>query len=92
MVFPGQILRNKEGEVVTEEQIKKYEAEMRAKGVGTGGLVTDANPVEKAQPSASAKTAASADKSTLSASAGKTSAPKSDAKTAAKKEVPGDLF
>lgn len=91
MVFPGQILRNKEGEVVTEEQIKKYEAEMRAKGVGTGGLVTDANPVEKAQPSVSAK-AASADKSAPSASAGKASAPKSDAKAAAKKEVPGDLF
>ena len=36
-IFPGQVLRTKEGEVVTEEQIRSYEKEMRAKGVGVGG-------------------------------------------------------
>lgn len=35
-LFPGQILRTKEGEIVTEEQIRNYEREMRAKGVGLG--------------------------------------------------------
>ena len=35
-LFPGQVLRTKEGEVVTEEQIREYEKQMRAKGVGTG--------------------------------------------------------
>jgi len=35
-IFPGQVLRTKEGEVVTEEQIREYEKQMRAKGVGTG--------------------------------------------------------
>lgn len=91
MVFPGQILRNKEGEVVTEEQIKKYEAEMRAKGVGTGGVVVDAKSPEKDAPSVSTKAAAS---EKPAPSAGKTSsaASKSDSKAAAKKEIPGDLF
>ncbi|HBG66230.1 MAG TPA: recombinase RecA [Treponema sp.] len=41
-IFPGQVLRTKEGAVVTEEQIRDYEKQMRAKGVGTGTLVTDA--------------------------------------------------
>ncbi len=46
-VFPGQVLRTKEGEVVSEAEIQEYERQMRAKGVGTGNLVTDAE-----QPSA----------------------------------------
>lgn len=37
-IFPGQVLRTKEGEVVTEEQIREYEKQMRAKGVGTGSV------------------------------------------------------
>lgn len=37
-LFPGQVLRTKEGEVVTSEQIREYEKQMRAKGVGTGNL------------------------------------------------------
>lgn len=36
-IFPGQVLRTKEGEIVTKEQIAAYEKEMRAKGVGLGG-------------------------------------------------------
>lgn len=43
MLFPGLVLHTKEGEVVTKEQILKYEQEMHAKGVGTGGLKTDAS-------------------------------------------------
>src|SRR5574344_1118158 len=45
-IFPGQVLRTKEGEVVTEAQILAYEKEMRAKGVGVGGLPTDKMPEE----------------------------------------------
>ncbi len=41
-LFPGQVLRTKEGEVVTEAEIQEYERQMRAKGVGTGSLPTDA--------------------------------------------------
>ena len=40
-LFPGQVLRTKEGEVVTKEQIAAYEKEMRAKGVGLGGSVPE---------------------------------------------------
>lgn len=35
-IFPGQVLRTKEGEVVTEQQIRDYEMKMRSLGVGTG--------------------------------------------------------
>ena len=45
-LFPGQVLRTKEGEVVTKEQIAAYEKEMRAKGVGLGGSV----PEKTAEP------------------------------------------
>ncbi len=41
-LFPGQVLRTKEGEPVSDAEIKEYERQMRAKGVGTGSLVTDA--------------------------------------------------
>lgn len=51
-IFPGQVLRTKEGEVVTKEQILQYEKEMRAKGVGTGSIVEspakEEKPAEKA--------------------------------------------
>ncbi len=49
MLFPGLVLHTKEGEVVTKEQILKYEQEMHAKGVGTGGLKTDAVPPSSAE-------------------------------------------
>ncbi len=81
MIFPGQVLRTKEGEIVTDSQIKAYEAAMRAKGVGTGGLVTDATPPaeEKAAPEKEAAPAKAASKTTAK-------------KTAAAKEVPDELF
>ena len=61
-IFPGQVLRTKEGEVVTEEQIREYEKQMRAKGVGVGNLPTDANSAPAEKPAekpakASSKTA-----------------------------------
>lgn len=40
-IFPGQVLRTKEGEVVTKEQILQYEKEMREKGVGAGAAQPD---------------------------------------------------
>ena len=62
-IFPGQVLRTKEGEVVTKEQILQYEKEMRAKGVGTGSIVDspskEEKPAEKA-PDAEEKTAKAA--------------------------------
>lgn len=62
-IFPGQVLRTKEGEVVTKEQILQYEKEMRAKGVGTGSIVAspskEEKPAEKA-PDAEEKTAKAA--------------------------------
>lgn len=62
-IFPGQVLRTKEGEVVTKEQILQYEKEMRAKGVGTGSIVDspskEEKPAEKA-PAAEEKTAKAA--------------------------------
>ena len=62
-IFPGQVLRTKEGEVVTKEQILQYEKEMRAKGVGTGSIVDspskEKKPAEKA-PDAEEKTAKAA--------------------------------
>ncbi|WP_296028202.1 recombinase RecA [uncultured Treponema sp.] len=46
-IFPGQVLRTKEGEVVTKEQILQYEKEMRAKGVGTGSIAESPAKEEK---------------------------------------------
>ncbi|MBP5251628.1 MAG: recombinase RecA [Treponema sp.] len=77
-IFPGQVLRTKEGEVVTEEQIRAYEKEMREKGVGTGSAVTDRTSSE---PEAAAAKPAE-----------KTSKAASLAKEAASKPNPEDLF
>lgn len=84
-IFPGQILRTKEGEVVTKEQILQYEREMRAKGVGTGTVVEspakEAAPVEKVS-AAEEKTAKTAKLKTASL-----------AKAASEdKPVPDELF
>ncbi len=49
-IFPGLVLRTKEGAVVTREQILAYEKEMKAKGVGTGGVA----PKDEESPSAEA--------------------------------------
>lgn len=48
-IFPGQVLKTKEGEVVTEGQIRAYEKAMREKGVGTGSLPTDKSPEKAAE-------------------------------------------
>ena len=51
-IFPGQVLRTKEGDVVTEDQIREYERQMKAKGVGLGNITPDAaGAPEKAAPS-----------------------------------------
>ena len=60
-LFPGQVLRTKEGEVVTKEQIAAYEKEMRAKGVGLGGSVPE-KTAEPETPSPAAETAPAAEK------------------------------
>ncbi len=84
-IFPGQILRTKEGEVVTKEQILQYERELRAKGVGTGSVVEppakEAAPAEKVS-AAEEKTAKTAKLKTASL-----------AKAASEdKPVPDELF
>ena len=79
-IFPGQVLRNKEGEVVTEEQIRAYEKAMREKGVGTGSLPTDELP-----PSAAEKPAAPAAKT--EAAPAKASAKKAAEKAGAPEEL-----
>ena len=50
-LFPGQVLRTKEGEVVTKEQIAAYEQQMREKGVGLGGAHPE-KPAETAEVTA----------------------------------------
>ncbi len=87
-IFPGQILRTKEGEVVTKEQILQYEKEMRAKGVGTGSIAEspakEEKPAEKtpAAPAAEEKPA----KTTKSKAASLAKAASED------KPVPDELF
>ncbi|MBR4005277.1 MAG: recombinase RecA, partial [Treponema sp.] len=88
-LFPGQVLRTKEGEVVTEAQIREYEKQMRAKGVGTGGAPTDEGVKPITAPQAAAATPAPEKKA----------APKASSKTASlakaassDKIVPEELF
>ncbi|MFA6936748.1 MAG: recombinase RecA [Treponema sp.] len=98
-IFPGQVLRTKEGEVVTEAQILAYEKEMRAKGVGVGGLATDKMPEEsapaktddasKAKSDDAKKTEEKPSKSTAKSSAKATSLAKA---AASDKPVPEELF
>ncbi|MCQ2247785.1 MAG: recombinase RecA [Treponema sp.] len=64
-IFPGLVLRTKEGAVVTREQILAYEKEMKAKGVGTGGVV----PKEEGDASSDDGTGTTAAASTTTASA-----------------------
>ena len=97
-IFPGQVLHTKEGEVVTEEQIRAYEQEMRGKGVGTGNLTTDKEKPEAEAPAPAAeKPAAKAAAKASSAKAAKTAAAAPTATSLAKaaasdKPVPEDLF
>ena len=85
-LFPGQVLRNKEGEVVTEEQIRAYEKAMREKGVGTGNAPTDATPPSAAP--ADAKATASA----TTAAAAKPAAKKAAGAASGASNPPEELF
>ncbi|WP_318743160.1 recombinase RecA [Treponema sp.] len=88
-LFPGQVLRTKEGEVVTKEQIAAYEKEMRAKGVGLGGSVPE-KTAEPETPSPAAETAPAAEKTAAKTARTKAS---SLAKAAAEdKPSPEELF
>ena len=88
-LFPGQVLRTKEGEVVTKEQIAAYEKEMRAKGVGLGGSVPE-KTAEPETPSPAAETVPAAEKTAAKTARTKTS---SLAKAAAEdKPSPEELF
>ncbi|MBO4404103.1 MAG: ATP-binding cassette domain-containing protein [Treponema sp.] len=56
------VLNPTEGEVVTEDQIRAYEKEMREKGVGTGGVVPEKKEdlsAEEAKPASKASKASS---------------------------------
>lgn len=88
-LFPGQVLRTKEGEVVTKEQIAAYEKEMRAKGVGLGGSVPE-KTAEPETPSTAAETVPAAEKTAAKTARTKAS---SLAKAAAEdKPSPEELF
>ncbi|MCR5762814.1 MAG: recombinase RecA [Treponema sp.] len=94
-IFPGQVLRTKEGEVVTEEQIRAYEKEMRAKGVGIGTAEIEADKsASEVEVKASAAPAPAASSAAPKASKSKSSSSVSSlAKAAASdKPVPEDLF
>lgn len=90
-LFPGQVLRTKEGEVVSEQQILEYEKKMRAKGVGTGSAPTE----ESVKPIPAVQSPVQA----AHAGADKKAAPKASSKTASlakaassDKLVPEELF
>ena len=88
-IFPGQVLRTKEGEVVTEEQIREYESKMKEKGVGPGGVVENSSAKENSADIGEAEEVRKA-KSASSKAASKT---QSLAKEASEdKPVPSDLF
>ena len=87
-IFPGQVLRTKEGEVVTKEQILQYEKEMRAKGVGTGSIVE--SPAKEEKPAEKAPAAPAAEEKTAKTTKSKAA---SLAKAASEdKPVPDELF
>ena len=105
-IFPGQVLRTKEGEIVTEEQILAYQKEMRAKGVGLGNATSESeskdennsteasSPVVATTSSVGTETEKSAKTEKASAKT-KTSSAKVEslAKEAAlDKPLPSDLF
>lgn len=90
-VFPGQVLRTKEGDVVTEDQIRAYEKEMRSRGVGVGSII--AEPEKESMAPVSVVEAPKAAKSKAAASSATSSTATSLAKAAASdKPLPEDLF
>ncbi|WP_295800959.1 recombinase RecA [uncultured Treponema sp.] len=87
-IFPGQVLRTKEGEVVTKEQILQYEKEMRAKGVGTGSIAEP--PAKEEKPAEKAPVAPAVEEKPAKAAKSKAA---SLAKAASEdKPVPDELF
>lgn len=98
-IFPGQVLRTKEGEVVTDEQIREYERQMRAKGVGTGSIPSDeksANAVDAADVPGAAPATAKKDSAPAAETKKTTRATSKAASLAASaasdKPVPEELF
>ena len=95
-IFPGQVLRTKEGEVVTEDQIREYEKQMRAKGVGVPASAESSSetPATDPAPVSSASVAAPAAEPAKKAAATKASSKASSlAKSAAADKItPEDLF
>lgn len=89
-IFPGQVLRTKEGEVVTDEQIREYERQMRAKGVGSGSLPPEETAPEQTAPAAETAPVAAAEPKKATKSSSKAA---SLAKAAASdKPIPEELF
>lgn len=87
-IFPGQVLRTKEGEVVTKEQILQYEKEMRAKGVGTGSIAE--SPAKEEKPAEKVPVAPAAEEKPAKTAKSKAA---SLAKAASEdKPVPDELF
>lgn len=87
-IFPGQVLRTKEGEVVTKEQILQYEKEMRAKGVGTGSIAEP--PAKEEKPAEKTSVAPAVEEKPAKAAKSKAA---SLAKAASEdKPVPDELF
>ena len=88
-IFPGQVLRTKEGEVVTEQQIRDYEMKMRSLGVGTGF----SSPEQKESETPAAPTAAVESEKEEAKTSKTSSKTASLSKAAASdKPVPEELF
>ncbi len=88
-IFPGQVLRTKEGEVVTEQQIRDYEMKMRSLGVGTGF----SSPEQKESETPAAPTVAVESEKEEAKTSKTSSKTASLAKAAASdKPVPEELF
>ncbi len=75
-VFPGLVLKTKEGEVVTDEQIREYEKAMKAKGVGLGGAAKSESAETPVAPitSSASPAAESSSKATKASSLAKAAA------------------
>lgn len=75
-IFPGQVLRTKEGEVVTEDQIREYEKQMKAKGVGLPNAQKEEASTQTAEASApqAAPSASAVEEGTKAKTRGKAAA------------------
>ncbi len=89
-IFPGQVLRTKEGEIVTDDQIREYEKLMRSKGVGTGSLPSEDGETAVEQPKQSEVPTVVAEPKKTAKSSSKAASLAKDA--ASDKPVPEELF